>query len=199
VALFPDVCEGASRFFRDLLVSIFIKWSASTSRAQFILQHREGGRNGSKPRTINQRSWRAVETRWMRVQMELHLLGVVDTLHVGRGDAGARQRLPRVLLVAFQNLTLQVTTHRLDVETPETHTQVSRSSGIPFYFSRRYPRTVVTPAANTHCLYHSIISNAATMSNCRSHIFLSITLHSTIFTALVDSPRTSFHRTDFVA
>ena len=43
---------------------------------------------------------------------------VVHTLHVQVGDARAGEGLSSVLSVALQDLTLQVTTHRLDVNTP---------------------------------------------------------------------------------
>lgn len=43
---------------------------------------------------------------------------VVHTLHVQVGDARAGEGLSSVLPVALQDLTLQVTTHWLDVNTP---------------------------------------------------------------------------------
>ena len=51
-----------------------------------------------------------------------YFLGVVHTLHVSRCDTRAGQSLPCVLPVAFQYLTLQVSTHWLDIKTPERET-----------------------------------------------------------------------------
>ena len=40
--------------------------------------------------------------------MRVYLFSLVHTLHIERGDVGACQRLACILLVTFQNLTLQL-------------------------------------------------------------------------------------------
>lgn len=49
----------------------------------------------------------------------LYLFGVAHALHVGGGDAGAREDLSWVLPVAAQHLSLQVGAQRLNVVAPD--------------------------------------------------------------------------------
>ena len=75
----------------------------------------------------------------------LYLLGVIYTLHVGRCDPRAGQSLPRVLFVALQYLSLQVSTQRLDIKTPErktTRDQIQQSQ-YPYIYDK-----------HSNCLYH---------------------------------------------
>ena len=51
-------------------------------------------------------------------QSSTHLFGLVDALQVAGRDVGTEQRLACVLIVALQDLALQINTHRTDLVPP---------------------------------------------------------------------------------
>lgn len=72
------------------------------------------------------------------------LLGIVHTLHVEGGDARAGEGLSCILLVALEDLTLQVRTHWLYLNTPERETLNEREKHHTTH-TIPYPAKELTP------------------------------------------------------
>lgn len=100
-----------TKFSGTLSLSDVIKYSRLTARAHFILSTRD---KQIKMPTNNIQSREVFED----VCVLLYLFGVAHALHVGRSDAGTREGLARVLPVAAEHLTLQVSAQRLNVGAP---------------------------------------------------------------------------------